>query len=140
MNKLSKKHCGILALFTNGIIVLVDILILCKVLPFNLVMGGKLQSYEQAIRMVTPSIVILGLLGVCTAISANIIVCNKFKKISNGVLAVFTVYFCLNFILNLLGETWFENIVANLLIIIQISCFTYILKANKREQKKQSKE
>lgn len=133
MNKFSKKHCGIIALFINGIIVLVDILILCKVLPFDLVMGGKFQTYEQAIRMVTPSIIILGLLGVCTAISTNIIVCNKLKKISNGVLAFFSVYFCLNFILNLLGKTWFENIFANLLIIIQISCFTYILKANKRE-------
>lgn len=133
MNRLSKEHCGIIALFTNGIIVLVDILILCKVLPLNLVMGGKLQNYEQAIRILPPNIVILAILGVCTAISANIIACNKFKKISNGVLTLFTVYFCLNFILNLLGETWFENIVANLLIIIQISCFTYILKANKRK-------
>lgn len=134
MSILNKKILGIIAITVNLIVSLVELLILFKAIPFDIIMGGMMETYEQAPVVATSSIVIQGLISVCIAVASDIIQSHKLKKFSNIVLVIFTVYFSINIILNLLGKTWFEKVVASLMCLINIVCFIGILKANKKEK------
>lgn|SRR5574344_24086 len=132
MKKFSKKTFGLVATIECLGMILMELLIIFKVLPYDIVMGGKLESYKQAVSMITVNIFILVLLVFCILIDTELIKKVKLMKICNIVIIFFTVYFSFNFILNCLGKTWFEKIGANLLTVILIICLVNIIKRRKQ--------
>lgn len=127
---MSKKTYGKIAIISCLITCMINILVVAKVIPFSLIGGGNLQIYKDAVLMATLSTVIQLLLIICIVASSIIVKTQSITKISNAMLYFFTVYLCINLILNLLGITWFEKIVSSFICLIQIFCFIKILKFN----------
>ena len=125
---MSKKTYGKIAIISCLITCMINILVVAQVIPFSLIGGGNLQIYKDAVLMATFSTVIQLLLIICIVASSIIVKTQSITKISNAILYFFTVYLCINFILNLLGITWFEKIVSSFICLIQIFCFIKILK------------
>lgn len=128
---MNKKALGITAIIATLSITLTGILIIMKVLPFNLIGGGRMPDYKSAVILTLFSLVIQLLIIFCTLVSSEIIKLPKLKMGSNIVLIFFTAYFALNIVMNLLGKTWFEKIYCSLVCVVQIICFILILKSNK---------
>ncbi len=122
---MSKKTYGKIAIISCLITCMINILVVAQVIPFSLIGGGNLQFYKDAVLMATLSTVIQLLLIICI-VASSIVKTQSITKISNAILYFFTVYLCINLILNLLGITWFEKIVSSFICLIQIFCFIKI--------------
>ena len=130
---MSKKTYGRIAIVIDIFTIFMEVLIIARILPYNITCGGRLESYEAVVPLALTSIVIQLILALTIAISSDMLHINKAKKVTDWILRIFTVYFCVNIIMNLMGVTWFERIIASLLCIIQILCFVKILKKEKNE-------
>lgn len=128
-----KKKLAWIAVGTNAFVSFIQALILLKIIPFDIVVGGMMQSYEQAAIAVIVSLVVQCFIVAAILIAADIIREQRLKRFANGLLMFFTAYFGINIVLNLFGKTWFEKAVASLMCIINILCFVGILKTNKKE-------
>ena len=126
---MSKKTYGRIAIAVDACTILMEILILARVLPYNITGGGRLESYEAVIPLASTSIVIQIFLALVIALYIP-----KVKKATDWILRFFTVYFCVNIVMNLMGVTWFERIAASLLCMIQIFCFIQILKPHNEKK------
>ena len=135
--KINKKVWGTIALINNIGVIFMNILIIAKVLPYNIAVGGQLTSYEMAADAACTNIVIPLFLALSIAIASDILIAKKFHKASIWILRFFTVYFCLNILMNLFGATWFEKIGASLSCVIQIICFVHILRIDKKAKANQ---
>ena len=123
---MSKKTYGKIAIISCLTTCMINILVVAQVIPFSLIGGGNLQFYKDAVLMATLSTVIQLLLIICIVASSIIVKTQSITKISNAILYFFTVYLCINLILNLFGITWFEKIVSSFICLIQILCFIKI--------------
>ena len=132
MGKISIKKLGIIAIASDLSMTVLELLVIAKVLPYSIIGGGRLDTYEEAAALAGFSILVQVVIALCIGVSSNIIRLEKGKKFTNTVLRIFTIYFAFNIILNLLGKTWFEKVLASLICIIQIVCFVGILRMNKR--------
>lgn len=132
MGKISKKKLGIIAIVSDLSMTVLEVLVIAKVLPYSMIGGGRLDTYEKAAGLAGFSMILQVAIALCIGVSSDIIRFEKGKKVSNMVLRIFTVYFGINIILNLMGKTWFEKVLANLVCIIQVICFTGILRINKK--------
>jgi hypothetical protein len=132
MGKISTKKIGITAIATNLSMTVLELLVITKVLPYSIIGGGRLDTYEKAAVLAGFSITLQVVIALCIGVSSNIIHFEKGKKFSNIVLRIFTIYFAFNIIMNLMGKTWFEKVFASFICIIQIICFVGILKMNKK--------
>lgn len=129
-----KKKLGVIAIVTDLSMTVLEVLVIAKVLPYDIIGGGRLDTYEKAAGLAGFSIIIQLALALCIGISSDLISLEKGKKITNVVLRIFSIYFALNIIMNLLGKTWFEKVVASLVCIVQIVCFEGILRMNKKSK------
>ncbi len=132
MRKISIKKLGIIAIVSDLSMTVLELLVIAKVLPYSIIGGGRLDTYEEAAALAGFSIIIQVVIALCIGVSSDIIRLEKGKKFTNTVLRIFTIYFAFNIILNLLGKTWLEKILGSLICIIQIVCFVRILRMNKR--------
>jgi len=89
------------------------IFVLCKVIPFNWIGGGRAETFEAARSMSAVSIIILLAFAVVTLLAG--------KRAAGKALAValwlMFGYMCVNIVLNFLG-TAFEKSVMNILCVI----------------------
>lgn len=131
--KNNSKTVGWIALLANLSMSCVAVLVLFKVVPYNIIGGGRMESYEKAAMLAGFSIFVQLILMYCTAVAADIILNKRFQKIAGIVLRVFSVYFALNIVMNLMGKTWFEKVVCSLVCLVQIVCFVVIIHRQKLE-------
>ena len=129
------KISAIVAIVATLTITVTAALILLKILPYDLIGGGRMGSYEKAAGLAVCSILIQVFLMYCTAVAADIISHDKFKKAAGIVLRVFAVYFVINIIMNLMGKTWFERVYASLICLVQIVCFIIIIRGQQKNMK-----
>ena len=127
-NDLLKKRAGIIAILATLSITIVAVLVLLKVLPYKMIGGGRLGSYEEAVMLAGVSIFVQICIMYCTAVASGILEHKKIKKIANVVLKVFIVYFAINIVMNLMGKTWFEKIYCSIICLVQIICFVIIIR------------
>lgn len=132
MGKISIKKLGIIAIASDLSMTVLELLVIAKVLPYSIIGGGRLDTYEEAAALAGFSIIMQVVIALCIGVSSDIIRLEKGKKFTNTVLRIFTIYFAFNIALNLLGKTWLEKVLASLICIIQIVCFVGILRMNKR--------
>lgn len=134
-SKYSKSQLyGLIAIGIDLIVTLMEVLILCKVFTYDIIMGGQMKDYESAAGAAVVSIIIQTLLMSCLFISSGLVHSKRFQKASIIVVKVFIVYFCVNIIMNLFGKTWFEKIAGSVMCIVQIFCMYHIVKENADKQ------
>ena len=131
----NSKTIGWTAILINFCMICIELLVLLKVVPYDIIGGGRMESYGKAASLAIFSILTLAILMYCIAVACNILVNRRFRKIALIVLRVFTVYFTINIVMNLMGKTWFERIVASLICIVQITCFVLIIRAQRTAPK-----
>ena len=129
--KNNRKVAGGIAILANLIIICVEVLVLLKIVPYDIIGGGRMQSYEKAAMLAGFSILVQLILLYCIAAAANILSNKRFQKITGMVLEVFSVYFVLNIVMNLMGKTWFERVFCSLICLVQVVCFRVIVHSQK---------
>lgn len=133
MKENNTKMIGVIAILANLSITVVELLVLIKVLPYKIIGGGQLESYGKAAMLAGFSIFVQVFLMYCIMVETNIISQKKFKKIAYVVLRVFSVYFLINIVMNLMGKTWFEKIFCSIICLVQIVCFVVICRRQREE-------
>lgn len=60
LHKISTKIAGIGLILTNMFTIAIFLLVILKILPYNSISGGRLESYQAAFQTAITSIVIIG--------------------------------------------------------------------------------
>ena len=128
----NNKVAGIIFIILNTIIIIIETLIIFKLLPYNIIGGGRLENYSYTFITVFASIIILFI-----EIIFIIIVqkhnsngkSNLFIKIT---LWIIFSYLCINLIGNILGKTLFEKVFMGIICVIQIINVIIIINENKK--------
>jgi hypothetical protein len=127
----NNKIVGIIFVLLNILVIGIEILIILKILPYNVIGGGNLKNYGSALRAAIMSIIILGI-EIITIIS--IMKLNKNGKTNIFIKIILWIIFsilCLNTIGNILSKTLFEKVFMGTLCIIQIINIIRIILENK---------
>lgn len=96
-------------LFVIALTVVFHLLILVKVIPYNIAWGGRLQSDQDMYAFETISILVNVFLALVLCIKTNYIKLNLPNKLINFILWCFLLLFLLNTIGNIIAVTAFEK-------------------------------
>ena len=129
----SEKVLAIIAIIVSLSATVMEGLVLLKILPYDIIGGGRMESYEKAAALAVFSIIMQLFLVYCIAVASNIFYNHKFQKIAVTVLRVFVVYFAINIVMNLFGTTLLEKVYGSISCLVQIVCFTLIIRSRKQE-------
>ncbi|MDR1668292.1 MAG: hypothetical protein LBS03_11495 [Bacteroidales bacterium] len=130
MKPTNRKLAAIGFTLLSFIVVVIEILIIAKILPYDIIGGGRLESYDAAMATALFSIAILTLFSIIVLREAKPSKDNC-RKISLVFLWIIFGVLSLNIIANCLGETWFEKIVMTLIGVLQIGFILTIIKSRK---------
>jgi len=111
---------------TLGIIItyiLFHVLILLQLIPSHVVWGGKIVEPKTILLLVWVALLVLLSLGALILMKTKLIPNKWQEKTLNRWLLVFSVYFVLNTLGNLLAESIFEKVQALLTLILALSLF-----------------
>jgi hypothetical protein len=123
---------GLLSLF----VVIIETLVIAKILPYDLIGGGRLENYNAALLMAIFSIVVLVAFSLIVLSEVERIQHSRPRnKISSLLLWLICGVLLLNIGANLLGTTWFEKIVMTIICLLQIAFVLVVIK-NQRKLKK----
>ncbi|RRQ48382.1 hypothetical protein DZC72_11770 [Maribacter algicola] len=103
--------------------VLFHILILLQLIPSHVVWGGKIMEPKTILILEWVALLVMLFLGSLILMKAKVIRWKWQEKTLNRWLLVFSVYFVLNTLGNLLAETIFEKAQALLTLILALSLF-----------------
>lgn len=120
-NKLEKITIGIV-----GTLLLFHFGIVFKIIPYEIVWGGRLQSDQEMYVFESISIALNLLLALLLLAKVNLIAVNLPEKVINFGLWAFVGLFALNTIGNLLAETTFEKFFSIATIYLCISLWMII--------------
>jgi hypothetical protein len=95
----------------NLIAILMHILILLKILPYNFVWGGKLKSESDMIIFESLSIVVQIIFILMIAVKAGYVFKGKLKRTVNVGIWVLFGLLVLNTLGNLVSNSWLETII-----------------------------
>lgn len=96
-------------LFIIALTLVFHLLIVVKVIPYNIAWGGRLQSDQDMYAFETISILVNVFLALVLCIKANYLKINVPNKLINFILWCFFVLFLLNTIGNIIAITAFEK-------------------------------
>lgn len=96
-------------LFIIALTLVFHLLIVVKVIPYNIAWGGRLQSDQDMYAFETISILVNVFLALVLCIKANYIKLNLPNKLINFILWCFLLLFLLNTIGNIIAVTAFEK-------------------------------
>lgn len=120
-NKLEKRTIGIV-----GILLLFHFGIVFKIIPYEIVWGGRLQSDQEMYVFESISIALNLLLALLLLAKVNLIRVSLPEKVINFGLLAFVGLFALNTIGNLLAETTFEKFFSIVTIYLCVSLWMII--------------
>lgn len=110
-------------------VVIIHILVLIQILPYQIVWAGRLNSIAEMQRFETISIIINCFIILIIAIKGNYLNFKFSTKIINSLLWFFVILFSLNTIGNIMAKSHFEKLVFTpLTFILAILCFRIIKK------------
>jgi hypothetical protein len=129
------KFAGMMFILLNILTIIIQILVILKILPYNIIGGGRSENYNSAFNIAIVSIVFL------IGEIIFIITVRKYNKehktnifIKIGLWILFS-FFLLNLIGNILGKTLFEKIVMGIMCVIQIINIIIMVTENKKYTK-----
>lgn len=132
MKIFNSKFAGIIFIVLNIIIIIIQALIILRMLPYNIIGGGRLENYNLAFNIAKASIIFL-----VVEIIFIIIVLKYNKNKKRNVLikiGLWILFFLLliNLIGNILSKTLFEKIFMGIICVIQIINITIMISENKK--------
>lgn len=111
MNKILTEYFALRGLLIIlSALVVFHLLVLFKIIPFEIVWGSKISSDSRMYKLEAASIIISILMLIVTAIRAGMINLRLKSNIVNVIVWVMFFFFCLNTIGNLLSDNLFEKI------------------------------
>ena len=113
------------------VVIVFHFCILTKLIPYDIVWGGRLQSDTEMYLFETVSIMINLFLAIILMMKGNYIKFQFREKGINIVLWIFLVIFALNTLGNILAKTAFEKSFAVLTLLFAILIFNILRKSNK---------
>jgi hypothetical protein len=132
MKILYNKFAGIIFIILNILTMIIHISVILKVLPNNIIGGGRLENYNSAFYIAIAGIIFLMIEIIF------IIIIQKYNKkyktnkfIKTGLWILFS-FLLLNLIGNILGKTLFEKIFMGGICIIQIVNIIIMIFENKK--------
>jgi hypothetical protein len=128
----NNKVAGIIFIILNTIVIFIEALIILKLLPYNIIGGGRLENYSYTFITAFASIIIL-LIEIIFIIIVqkhnNNGKSNLFIKIA---LWIILSYLFINLIGNILSKTLFEKIFMGIICVVQIINIIIIINENKK--------
>jgi hypothetical protein len=127
----NNRSAGILFIILNIITMIIETLIIFKILPYNIIGGGRLENYNSALRAAIISIIILGIEIIFITIVQKY---NKNGKTNLFIKIILWIIFsilCINIIGNILGKTLFEKIFMGIICLLQLLNIMRIIIDNK---------
>ena len=120
IQKISLRKAGWITIVVGGIGILLQLLVRCRIVPYQWVNGGRTGSWEEAKGIVTYSIVMLLILRLISAIGASIIPIKWNKPlhvIFKFVLVALAIYSVIGMVMQCLGTT-FEKTFCTVLTLV----------------------
>ena len=108
---------GALLIFHLSLIIFTGLL---SIIPYDIVWGGKMESKEQLIFFELLSFLIIALCMFLTLIKSKYLKISKLNKIAHYAMWLFSAYFLLNTLGNILAKTIFEKSFAVISILLAI--------------------
>lgn len=113
-----------------GLIIVFHIMVLLQVIPYSIVWGGRLETYNQMLGFETTSILINFILIIVVAIKGRFLKINISRKLINATLWIFIILFSLNTIGNLLAKATLETILFTpVTFVLAIMCLRMVLES-----------
>lgn len=115
--KISLKNAGYLFTSAISITVIVHFLVILKVIPFEMINGGRTLTYNDSVTTSVASIIILILLTIFVLISSSIIKVSQSNttkiivKIGSWILVVYFALMCVMQFLGTSFEVFFMSII-----------------------------
>ena len=126
------RACKII-IFLSLLIILYHLLIVFSIIPYKLVWGGKLKSYNQMLMFEAISIIINCLIILVVLIKSGYIKRLQSPRLIKFALWFFVILFALNTIGNLFAENLLEKIVFTPITLI-VSLLFYRLAIEERSE------
>jgi hypothetical protein len=117
VRKLKVKTAGLIFLSMMAVTIMVHILVIFKILPYELVNGGRTLSYNDALNTAVASIVILVVIGLFTLVSSTLVqikLSKVFRIVMRIISWILVLYFGFSCVMQFLGtnfEMYFMSIV-----------------------------
>jgi hypothetical protein len=133
MKKIEAKTAGIIFLLMMAVTIIVHLLVIIKIIPYEWVNGGKINSYDETFSIAVLSIIILIIISLFTLISSTIlnVKLSRIPKIILKIISwILVVYFAFIIILQFIG-TNFEIFFMSIVCLVSFLCSVRIA-INKR--------
>ena len=134
LNKISKNQALKIILGVLTAIFVFHILIIIRIIPYEIVWAGKLKSVNEMYVLEMVSILVNILLLAVLLLKGNYIKHKIDSKIINGILWFFVLVFALNTVGNLLAKSLFEKAVFTPLTLISALLLYIIVRKDKGSQ------
>lgn len=119
-----------LLLFLLSLVTAFHLCILIKLIPYDIVWGGRLKTDNQMYRFEIISVLVNLVLISILLIKGSYLKFRLNKKIMNVILWIFFFIFVLNTIGNILANTTFEKLFSVLTFILAILLWNILIKRN----------
>jgi len=131
----NNRTAGIIFIILNIIVIFIETLIILKLLPYNIIGGGRLENYLYIYVTTFTSIIIL-----LIEILFIVIVQKYNNKRKTNIFIKITLwiifsYLCINLVGNILSKTLFEKVFMGIICIVQIVNIIIIINENKKYEK-----
>ena len=131
LNKISRNQVLKIILWLLTAIIIFHILIIIRIIPYEIVWAGKLKSADEMYVYEMVSVFVNILLLAVLFLKGNYIKHNIDIKIINGILWFFVFVFALNTIGNLMAKSFFEKAVFTPLTLILAILIWIIIRKDK---------
>lgn len=123
MKWLTKPRAAVGVAAINAFIIVIRLLVIVRVLPYNLMGGGRLMSYEAAATMSVITIMVLLFVTLLALAAGGIIRLNGYRNALRVFLLAFFVFFCFHVLLGFVSTMWLERYIistANLVVALLV--------------------
>ena len=134
LNRVTKNLALKIILGLLSVVIVFHILIIIRIIPFEIVWAGKLKSVSQMYVFEIVSILVNILLLTVLLLKGNIIQHKINSKIINGILWFFVLVFAFNTVGNLLAKSLFEKAVFTPLTLISALLIWIIIRKDKNNR------
>lgn len=129
---MKKKTALLIMFFLLGALVMVHLLILTAVIPYDNVWAGRINSVEEMRAFETVSILVIVFMLIILTVKYQHLRKGKSNKVIDVLIWVFAGYFLLNAIGNLFSESKLELIVGTILTLTSAALCFVIAKKKQR--------
>ena len=132
MNKISIKQAAIISIVVSVLMVLLHVLVIARIVPFQWINGGMIATYGESLSNSITGIVLMVLFIFVYLMAGDWVLKGKARRVVRTLLWGMFGFWLLSVILQLLG-TPFEKAVLTILCLVNVFT-TYRLIKGSREQ------